>query len=125
MTYYFPPSSDDPDALDSGEGLENGFEYLDLEHNELDRRLRHLTWPAPPEGVRERCLQAVFEQRGLRPPSAPPVNPEPPDARAPRPDRVRRHEHVQWHEVSRRRHDVLAERVMSAPRRQPRFASAL
>jgi hypothetical protein len=59
-------SADEPNALESGRLLEDGFEYLDLEHSELDRRLRNLVWPAPPAEVRQRCLQAVLDGRAIR-----------------------------------------------------------
>jgi hypothetical protein len=105
VTYHFPQFADD--SVDA-------WGYPDLEHSELDRRLRNLSWPVPPDGARERCLEAILG----RPPGRP---------SAPRPALAQRlaAERVQRYELSRRRLEVRAERVLPAPRRQPRFAAVL
>jgi hypothetical protein len=54
------------------------FDYPQLEHDELDRRLHHLAWPDPPPGARERCLQRILASAPLNagPGGAPPFNGE-------------------------------------------------
>ena len=123
LTYHSPQfaGEDDWDALDGWDGLADDGEYLDLEHSELDRRLRNLSWPPAPPEVRERCLQAVLGQAGLRCPPPPPVRPLPPSSKR----RAAASERVERYELSRRQLDVFAQRVLAAPRRQPRFAAVL
>jgi len=36
----------------------------DAESSELAERLRHLDWPAPPQAVRERCLDEIMKRVG-------------------------------------------------------------
>jgi len=140
MTYYVPSPADDSDtppeaanepleqdaiewdAFDSWDALDDDFEYVELEHNELDRRLRNLVWPTPPPEVRQRCFEAVLQAAllGACPP-APPVYPQRPTGRR----RINRSEQVQRYEVTRRRFETPALRVPRAPRREPRFASVL
>lgn len=145
-TFSSPPDDadrfwlDDDDALDLDDGLletgddelddwsssfawqvdDGGLDEVDLEHSDLDHRLRNLVWPPAPIGVRERCLQAVLTT-GLACPPPPPVHPKPPGAWRPRIVS----DGVQRYELTRRQTSDLARRVLGAPVRQPRFASVL
>jgi hypothetical protein len=104
----------------------NGAVYPELEHQELDRRLRSLSWPAAPTEVKERCLQAVLRaadgdgSAGSTPVAdgAHGTNGHGPASRIGGIERVRRHELTRWEP---------AKRPVSwpAPRRQPRFAAVL
>jgi hypothetical protein len=140
LTYHFASSADDPDAprdaavepleldvfdwegLDDWDIADGGVEYVELEHSELDSRLRNLVWPAPPPEVRQRCFEAVLQAALVGAcPSAPPVHPERPTGRR----RTRASEQVQRYELTRRRFETPALRVPRAPRREPRFAAVL
>jgi hypothetical protein len=81
----------------------------ELEHDELDRRLRRLTWPGAPPHVRQRGLEAIM--RAARTQSAAAQPPA-------RVERVQRFEVTRWA-------PALRTRGWSAPRRQPRFAITL
>ena len=145
MTYYFPSSADDSDAsdhfgcepagtdeqadvsalrwdpFDEWDAPEGEFEFVELEHSELDRRLRNLAWPAPPQEVRDRCFGALVEAGLLGScPPPPPVHPKPPT-----PLRQRPSEKVQRYELTRRKLELLSSRVWSSPRREQRFAATL
>lgn len=38
----------------------------ELQEGELERRLRNLTWPAPPPEVKERCLEEILKRAGIQ-----------------------------------------------------------
>jgi hypothetical protein len=83
--------------------------FPDLEHDELDRRLRRLSWPDAPPEVRRRCLDEIM--RTVRAQAA--------VERAPaQVERVQRFELTRWA-------PALRTMAWSAPRRQPRFAITL
>lgn len=106
----------------------------ELEHQELDRRLRSLAWPAAPPDVKRRCLRAV-----LTAVDGGPASPAPEPA-APRgdgrlatgeqsrngrdPRRIDRIERAQRYELTRWE-PRLRQIGWAAPRRQPRFAAVL
>lgn len=129
LSYSFRSSADDSDwfsgldvgQLSFGDGPHNVIELVDLEHCELDQRLRNLAWPAPPRGLAERCLETVLRLGAVACPPAPAVHPKPPG---------RRHltvvsERVERYELTQRRIEILAARCLPAPRRQPRYAAVL
>lgn len=133
MSYFSTSSADDSDQFVHPDDVafdrdwpadfdEHELELeLDLEHSDLDRRLRELVWPSPPAGARERCLQAVLSARPVGYPPAPPVHPEPPGRQRPRIIT----EGMERYELSRRRTEPLGLRVLRAPRRELRFAAVL
>jgi hypothetical protein len=83
----------------------------ELEHGELDRRLRRLAWPGPPAEARERCLERIMGavQTHLEAEV---------ESTPPRVERVQRYELTRWRPLARPAR-------LQAPRRQPRFATAL
>jgi hypothetical protein len=104
----------------------NGSAYPELEHQELDQRLRSLSWPAAPAEVKDRCLQAVLQAaEGGGPAGSTAVADAPrgtngngPASRIGGIERVRRHELTRWEPTKR-------PVSWPAPRRQPRFAAVL
>ena len=106
--------------------------HPELEHQELDQRLRGLAWPAAPPEVKQRCLQAVLQAAEGGPGSAADEAAEPPRLgrlgeastngvarrRVVRVERAQRYELTRWE-------PRLRTVGWSAPRRQPRFAAVL
>jgi hypothetical protein len=119
MSEYVSPFAEDPDRQRALEGLASALDFPDLEHSELDRRLQKLAWPKAPEGVKERLLESLLEH-----------TPNGSPARGVSERRVKETEdltgeRVQWHELSRRRLDILSERGLRSPRRERRYAAVL
>jgi hypothetical protein len=123
MSDQFSGYAEDPDpqphVLEEAEQLESSIDYPDLEHSELDCRLRQLAWPKAPEGVKERILESILGQAadGSGTPGSVKNVKETQD--------ITTGTDVHRHEVSRRRLDLLCERVLEAPRRERRYAAVL
>jgi hypothetical protein len=124
MSDHLFPSPEDPDrqpALKGFARLDPALENGDLEHSDLDCRLRGLSWPKAPVGVKQRILASVLDRTGNGAPAARPIEQELNETG----DLTIASERVHRHELSRRRLEVLSERVLEAPRRERRYASVL
>ncbi len=118
-------SPEDPDrqpALKGFERLDPALENGDLEHSDLDCRLRGLSWPKAPVGGKQRILASVLDRTGNGVSAARPIEQELNETRDLTPIASER---VHRHELSRRRLEVLCERALEAPRRERRYASVL
>jgi hypothetical protein len=98
--------------------------FPELQHQELDQRLRGLAWPAAPPEVKQRCLQAVLQAANSGAGGGPPEPPPEPNASTNGRGRVERIERAQRYELTRWEPRLRAV-GWTAPRRQPRFAAVL